>query len=262
MTSPPKFLAKLIRVGLDRLGYVLWKREFLQYGISPFLDIARVSHVFGCSVRTFFDVGANVGQTAREALDAFPDTNVFSFEPHPDTFKRLTEAIADSRLSAYQIAFSEQDGDVTLYEYASSGDGTQINSLVPDARFPTQFGYRAKERVACCATIDGFCEKQGIERIDVLKIDTEGSELFVIKGATRMLRERRITFILTEYNDLLPKPGTTGGSLLPIAEYLSSFGYRYVASYTDRVFHQKEMFVSANALFAGDSEDSSAGHAL
>jgi FkbM family methyltransferase len=251
MTSPAKVLAKLIRAGLDRLGYVLWKREFLQYGISPFLDISRLSRAFDCPVGTFFDVGANIGQTAREALDTFPDTNVFSFEPHPDTFKRLTEAVADPRLSAYQIAFNEQDGDVTLYEYASSGDGTQINSLVPDARFPIQFGYQAKERVAHCATIDGFCESQGIERIDVLKIDTEGSELFVMKGAARMLRERRIIFILTEYNDLLPKPGATGGSLLPIAEYLSSFGYMYVASYTDRVFHQDKIFVSANALFAG-----------
>jgi FkbM family methyltransferase len=255
MTSPTKVLAKLIRVGLDRLGYVLWKREFLRYGISPFLDITRLSRAFDCPVGTFFDVGANVGQTAREALDTFPDSNVFSFEPHPDTFKRLTEAIADPRLSAYQIAFTEQDGNMTLYEYASTGDGTQINSLVPDARFPTQFGYQARALVARCETIDGFCEKQGIERIDVLKIDTEGSELFVMKGAARMLRERRITFILTEYNDLLPKPGTTGGSLLPISEYLSSFGYRYIASYTDYLLHQNRIFVSANALFAGGLDD-------
>jgi len=144
MTSPAKVLAKLIRVGLDRLGYVLWKREFLQYGISPFLDISRLSRAFDCPVGTFFDVGANVGQTAREALDTFPDTNVFSFEPHPDTFKRLTEAVVDPRLSAYQIAFNEQDGDVTLYEYASSGEGTQINSLVPDARFPIQLDIKLR----------------------------------------------------------------------------------------------------------------------
>jgi FkbM family methyltransferase len=260
MTSPARVLAKLFRVGLDRFGYVLWKREFLQYGISPFLDITRLSRAFDRRVETFFDVGANVGQTARKVLDTFPDSNVFSFEPHPDTFKRLTEAIADSRLSAYQIAFTEQDGDATLYEYASSGDGTQINSLVPDARFPTQFGYQAKKLVARCETIDGFCERHGVKGIDVLKIDTEGSELFVMKGAARMLQEQRITFILTEYNDLLPRPGTTGGSLLPIAEYLSSFGYRYIASYTDYLLHQNKIFVSANALFAGGLDDSDATH--
>jgi FkbM family methyltransferase len=260
MTSPAKVLAKLIRVGLDSLGYVLWKREFLQYGISPFLDITRLSRAFDCPIGTFFDVGANVGQTARAALGTFPDCNVFSFEPHPDTFKRLTEAIADPRLSAYQIAFTERDSDMTLYEYASSGDGTQINSLVPDARFPTQFRYQAKKLVVRCETIDGFCKRRGVEGIDVLKIDTEGSELFVMKGAARMLREQRITFILTEYNDLLPKPETTGGSLLPISEYLSSFGYRYIASYTDQVLHQNKIFVSANALFAGDLDDSDATH--
>ena len=187
MTSPAKVLAKVVRAGLHRLGYVLWKREFLQYGISPFLDITRLSRAFECSIGTFFDVGANVGQTAREALDTFPDSNVFSFEPHPATFKRLTEAIRDPRLSAYQIAFTEQDGNMTLYEYASTGDGTQINSLVPDARFPTQFGYQATELVARCETIDGFCKKQGIERIDVLKVDTEGFELPVLKGAKETL---------------------------------------------------------------------------
>lgn len=247
---PLRLFSKVVRTSLDRLGYVLWKREFLLYGISPWLDITRLSRASSCSVQTFFDVGANVGQTARAALDAFPTANIFSFEPHPDTFKRLTEAIADPRLSAYQIAFGDEDGEVTLYEYGSSGTDTLINSLIPDSRFVTQFGYRAKERVARCSTIDRFCERHGIERIDVLKIDTEGFDLFVIKGAGRMLRERRIAFILTEYNDLHVKSGTTGGALLPIAEYLSSFGYRFVTSYTDYVLPQHDMFVCANALFA------------
>jgi len=245
-----RFLAKLIRTVLDRFGYVLWKREFLLYGISPFLDIVRLGRASGHLVRTVFDVGANIGQTSRLALATFPDARIFAFEPHPDTFKRLTEAITDQRLSAYQIAFGEQDGDVTLYEYASSGSDTLINSLVPDARFATQFGKRAKERVARCSTIDCFCEKYGIERIDVLKIDAEGFDLFVMKGAVRMLRDGRIAFILTEYNDLHLKEGTTGGALFPIAEYLSSFGYHYVTSYTYYVLPEHDMFLCANALFA------------
>jgi FkbM family methyltransferase len=241
----------LIRRLLGRVGYVLWKREFLIYGIDPWLDIARLSRAWGTKVEVFFDVGANIGQTACAALAAFPAAHVFSFEPHPETFQRLSMLRAQ-RFSAYSIAFSDREGEAKFYEYASAGDGTQINSLVPDARFPIQFGYSAKESAAQCSTIDRFCETSAIDRIDLLKIDTEGSELFVLRGAAGMLRAGRIGFILTEYNDLLPKSGTTGGSLLQIAEYLSPFGYTYITSYTDRVM-EKDMFVSANALFAFNS---------
>src|ERR1039457_5769716 len=107
--SPLRVFSKAVRTCLDRFGYVLWKREFLLYGISPWLDITRLSRASSCSVQTFFDVGADVEQTSRAALDAFPTVNIFSFEPHPDTFKRLMEAIVDPRLSAYQIAFGDED---------------------------------------------------------------------------------------------------------------------------------------------------------
>lgn len=245
-----RVFSSLIRGCLDRLGYVLWKREFLRYGISPFDDILRLSRGSGRSVRTFFDVGANIGQTAREALDRFPAADIFAFEPHPDTFRRLTEVLRDKRLHAYQVALGDRDGEVTLYEYGSSGPDTLINSLVPDARFAKQYGYSAKECLTVCSTVDSFCEKYGIENIDILKIDTEGFDLFVMKGAARMLMESRVGFILTEYNDLQVQPGATGGALIPIAEYLALFGYRYVTSYTDCVIHKQEMFVCANALFS------------
>jgi FkbM family methyltransferase len=238
----------VVRSVLEKSGYVLWKREFLVYGIDSWLDISRLSRAWQTKVQIFFDVGANIGQTAEVALKAFPEAHVFSFEPHSATFQRLI-ALPAQRLSGYPLAFSDHEGEAKFYEYASEGEGTQINSLVPDARFPTQFGYPAKEGVAQCSTVDRFCEENAIKRIDVLKIDTEGSELLVLKGAEQMLRAGRVTFILTEYNELLPKSGTTGGSLLPIAEYLSSFGYAYITSYTDRVM-EKDMFVSANALFA------------
>lgn len=250
-----RLLGRLTRNTLDRFGYVLWKREFLQYGISPFLDIARLNRAAARSVRTFFDVGANIGQTSREALKAFPEARVFAFEPHPDTFNRLRDALSEDRFSAYQLAFAERSGPVTLYEYGAVGDGTLMNSLLPDARFPVQFGYAAAQRTVDCSTIDQFCASNGISRIDVLKIDTECCDLFVLKGAVRMLRERRIGFIYTEFNDLQPKQGTTGGSLLQISDYLALFDFRYVATYTDFILPNDDMFVCANALFVQRSSN-------
>jgi len=245
-----RLFAYLIRSGLDRLGYVLWKQEFFRYGISPFIDIARLNRAWGRSVQTFFDVGANIGQTSLEALKAFPGTRVYAFEPHPNVFKQLRNAISNDRVSLHQLAFGEQSGKVKLYVYSDSGSGSLINSLVPNARYPVQFGHVASECIVECSTIDQFCASNHIERIDVLKIDTEGFDLFVIKGAEQMLLERRIGFIYTEFNDLRPKQGTTGGSLLPISDYLKPFGFRYIATYTDFILPDGDMHICANALFA------------
>ena len=101
-----------------------------------------------------------------------------------------------------------------------------------------------------CTTVDDFCRANGVDKIDVLKVDAEGYDLHVIKGASRMLSEGRIDFIYAEFNDLLPKPGTSGGGLVPMGEYLAPFGFRYVATYTDFILPGAEMFVSANVLFA------------
>jgi FkbM family methyltransferase len=243
-------LASIVRYGLEKLGYVLWKREYLRYGVLPFLDISRLSKTWGRPVTTIFDVGANAGQTSREARAAFPDARIHAFEPHPETFKRLQASAARDRLSIYQLAFGERDGEATFYEYAASGDGTLINSLTPDARFAILHGYSAAaRRSVACSTIDSFCAQHGIDIIDVLKVDTEGFDLQVLRGAERMLEQNRIGFVYVEFNDLESREGTTGGALVPISSYLSKYGLRYIATYTDFILPDKGPFVCANALF-------------
>ena len=243
-------LMAMVRALCGRAGYVLWKREFIRYGVEPFLDMQRLSRAWRRPIETFFDVGANVGQTATAAREAFPAARIFSFEPHPVTFQRLRAAIPASPLfSAHQLAFSNKEGTATFYEYATEGDGTHINSLVPNARFPTQRGYNANQIAVPCSRIDHFCAENSVTRIDVLKLDTEGSEMFVLEGAREMLRNGSVGLIFTEYNALVPQEGATGGSLIPIAEFLHSLGYNFLCSYTDRI-DEAQLFVSANALFA------------
>jgi FkbM family methyltransferase len=243
--------ARIVRFGLEKLGYVLWKREFLRYGVLPFLDISRLSKAWGRPVSIIFDVGANTGQTSQEMRSAFPDAQIHAFEPHPETFRRLQTSATKNQFSAYQLALGDREGDATLYEYAASGDGSLINSLTPNARFAIQHGYSAAAlRSVGCTTIDGFCAKHNIDHINVLKVDTEGYDLHVLRGAEVMLAQERVGFVYVEFNDVEPKEGATGGALAPIASFLGSFKLRHVASYTDFVLPEQGLFVCANALFA------------
>jgi hypothetical protein len=138
-----KLIARGIRAALDEMGYVLWKKDFLQYGISVYDDIARLNRAWDRSVNTFFDVGANVGQTTRQVLRRFPSARVYAFEPHPTSFRALA-AITDKRPSTHQIALGERSGRAKLYQYGESGDGSLINSLVSDCALPDAVRASAK----------------------------------------------------------------------------------------------------------------------
>ena len=243
-------LGSLLRRGLDKLGYVLWKRAYIRYGVDPFLDVQRLSAIWRGPVRTVFDVGANVGQTTVEALAAFPEAKILAFEPHPQTFGFLRARVSDERAALHNMALGDQAGDVTMYEYGGSGDASLANSLVPNARQTVLYNYKAIERVITCATLDTFCADNHIDRIDLLKIDVEGFEMSVLRGGEGLLRDGRVSFVYMEFNDLYPLPGAAGGSLLELGDYLAKFGFKLIATYTDQVRTGGELFIVANALFA------------
>lgn len=245
-------LLQPLRSILSRRGYVLWKRDFLRFGIDPWLDIARLSKDWGQSIETVFDVGANDGGALRELLPAFPSATVHSFEPLPETFERLKKATTDPRARLHNMALGETCGAAPFYVYGIEGDGSLINSLTPNSSFALRGGWKPETVEVQCSTIDAYCEEHGIARVDVLKVDTEGFDLHVLRGARRMFGEGRVWFVYVEFNDLLVREGVTGGALFPLAEYLSPFGLRYVATYTDFIKTDGAMLVVANALFAKD----------
>ena len=111
------------------------------------------------------------------------------------------------------------------------------------------FAKKANVLPVSCTTIDNFCAEKGIRTIDVLKIDTEGYELEVLKGARLMLKRGAIRYIYFEFNDLHPRNNAVGGGLVPIDELIRPLGYRFVATYNDYVVTKGEFFVVCNALY-------------
>ncbi len=107
----------LLRSFLAKRGYVLWKRDFFRFGISPFVDMARLNAAWERPLDVVFDVGANVGQFAAEAREALPAAKIFSFEPHPRSFEKLADSRADGRMFRHCLALSDVVGEVVFYEY-------------------------------------------------------------------------------------------------------------------------------------------------
>jgi len=130
-----------------------------------------------------------------------------------------------------------------MYTYESS----EINSLNPNARFTVRFSYKQSPPITVrWTTIDRFCAEQKIKKIDVLKIDTEGFELEVLKGTEAMLKRRAISFVYFEFNDIQLDENSAGGALVPIDEFLRRYQYRFIASYNDFIVTDGDLFSFAS----------------
>jgi FkbM family methyltransferase len=237
---------RVVRRALESAGYRVYHREVLPFGIEYMLDIERLGRAWDIPIRTFFDVGANVGQTSSLALSSFREAHVFAFEPDPRTFSELVQSLGKHpRLATYNFAISDARGAVPLFKYSSS----TLSSLIPDAQYPMRRGVTAEKIAVDCTTLTDFCSGNGIHLIDVLKIDTEGCDLRVLQGGEQLLSAGRVRFVYLEFNDMSPRRGSTGGALTPISDFLGQFGFRFVATYPDHMELGEEMHVGANVLF-------------
>jgi FkbM family methyltransferase len=142
----------------------------------------------GCRVETIFDVGANVGQSAIKFRSAFPSARIYCFEPVKSTFTDLLQKVGDDNLtSCFPLAMGRERARQNIYHTQHS----TTNSLIKPE---LSLGEEAVE----VDTVDDFSRDNHIDRIDLLKIDTEGFDLEVLHGAKYMLNSDKIAFVLIE----------------------------------------------------------------
>jgi hypothetical protein len=100
-----------------------------------------------------------------------------------------------------------------------------------------------------CLALDSFCRRESIRRIDVLKTDTEGADLAVLRGAQGLLASGSISFVYTEFFHFYG--GKYGTSLQQVADFLRRLGFHFIATYTEFVLIEVDgFFTCSNALFA------------
>ncbi|MFN6469764.1 MAG: FkbM family methyltransferase [Nostoc sp. SerVER01] len=144
------------------------------------------------------DVGANIGNYSNKIKTSSPSTNIYAFEPHPNTFKELEFQANQNHYVALNAACSDLAGSLQLYDYEKK---TSHASLYKDVIDKIHKGVSQSWHVNV-TTIDEFVKSSEIERIKLLKIDTEGNELKVLLGAKETLAEGLIDIIQLEFNEM------------------------------------------------------------
>ena len=195
----------------------------LPRGVDPFNDIANSFHEYQMSV--MFDVGANTGQSAQAYAVSFANAQVHSFEPIQESFRMLEKAVSSfHHVHCHHLALGKEDGFAWMISNGSSTMNRQINAEeAVDSRQSD-----STERVEM-TSLDSFCARNSITHVSYLKIDTEGADLEVLKGAGLMLARGAVDFVEVEAG--MNPANRQHVALEDLKSFLESYGFRLFGIY-------------------------------
>jgi FkbM family methyltransferase len=237
------------------------KRSFRTLGFQ----IRRIPAQYACHLHSFpdqrailaeravdviLDVGANIGQSVIRYRWLFPDAVIHSFEPVPEAFEELKRRTADDvNAHVWSLAVSDETGTVRF----NSNRMSDTSSLLPtraDHADDIHLGTQAVLDVAS-TTLDEFCSTHDIRRAAILKLDVQGGEALVLRGARQLLQRQALDLILTEVWFDAPYVGAP--HFCEIDTTLRSYGYQLYGLYWGPHQSGNQPVFTADAIYLNRS---------
>ena len=202
-----------------------------------------VIKLFGSDApKVIFDIGACEGEDSIRFARRFPKARIFAFEPLPSNQRLVRVNIARHHVNNVELvptSLSDREGHAVfhvssgnppeLYAGPACNYGNKSSSLLPPVRRAPMHGWiEFNEEISVpTVTLDSFCARQKLSKIDFIHMDVQGAEKLVLNGASSMLRQ--ITAIWLE---VASHPLYRGQALAPeILRHMRSRGF-YLAHAT------------------------------
>jgi FkbM family methyltransferase len=184
--------------------------NYFDHSLELFFEEAKTANVI-------LDIGANIGWTALSFANKNPNATIIAFEPHPITFQRAQDNFGRNKfgnITCLNIGLGESTSTLKIYELTDHNSG--MNRIVLE-ELDRPFKEVKIER------LDDVMENRNIHQIDMIKMDVEGFEGFVLKGASKTLTSGNAK-ILMETDDAFLK--NNGSSARGIIDMLRGYGYQ------------------------------------
>lgn len=188
-----------LHLRVDRKAYmgscIYWRGYHHHYELLALGRLLRPHHVFA-------DIGANQGEFTTFAAKRVPQGRVLAFEPDPEMMKSLrhnVELNGFRNVELLPFGLSDEPGEAVLY--GSADDRVEAHSGAHEglgSLFATESRQTPRHTIHL-ERFDDVFDRLNLERLDVIKIDIEGAELYALRGARRTL-ERFRPAILWEIN--------------------------------------------------------------
>lgn len=171
------------------------------------------------------DVGASVGKTTCHASYCVGRTGrVFSFEPLPsaaDELRRTIGALQLTNVTVVQSAVAAKPGNQIIFERAHKPASSLYESY--------NAGFDLVGHHECTVTtLNDFVRSNGLRRLDMIKIDVEGAEFDVLRGASLILASSYVEFpplLVIEVNAREERAAVLGYTVSEMMEWLHAYGY-------------------------------------
>jgi FkbM family methyltransferase len=193
---------------------------------------------------TFVDVGANFGFFSMIAGSKVGENGtVISIEPEPKNFALLQKNIHtngyQNRTKMLPIALSQKEGTATLFvDDQNVGNHSLAQSNIKSGTHAV---------TVCMRRLDDVCRENGIDTIDMMKIDTQGAELQVLLGATELLpKTQTILFECWPYGMI--QMGDRPEELFTL---LSTYGFSLLSIDNRTPMSAEEIFAYCNSSKGG-----------
>ncbi len=186
---------KIFNLALKGLGIGNWDEEDILSGEKFFIESLDID------APIVFDVGAYTGGYAEKINTNFSNPNIFSFEPQPFNYEQISNKFKSfDNIKLLNIAVGEEKGKIYLFDSKKGGD-SQLASCFKNV-IEVNYAQESTKYEVDLDTIDNIFEINNLNHIDILKIDTEGNELNVLKGAQKLIENNKINIIQFEFNNM------------------------------------------------------------
>jgi FkbM family methyltransferase len=196
------------------------------------------------TLRLVVDVGANIGEWTQLVTQTTRVDHCLLFEPSSVAVAKLKKRFAPCRnVTIIAAAAGESSGNIVFYEEPDAG---KTSAVVPGASVPGSLA-----TTVSVTTIDREIEERGWAKIDYLKIDAEGYDFYVLRGAVRLLEQKRVAIGQFEYGDAWALSGAT---LCHAVGWLKDLGYECFLLKEGKLFLPQiklygEYFLYSNYVF-------------
>jgi FkbM family methyltransferase len=179
-----------------------------------------------------FDIGAHHGESVVFLKKVFPNAHIYSFEPDPESFSILSGAAIDG-VSYFNLAFSDADGESNFYRNKISHTNSllKVNERSQDSigiskalnqndlEYFEKFNHKISVKTE---TVDSFLTANPLDKIDLLKIDVQGAERLVLRGASKTLSKVKVIIIEVSFYDYYEQQS----SFLDVEKIIAPCGFK------------------------------------
>lgn len=203
----------------DTPGAAWAKRNRIPLRLYQLFQRIQAAH----EVRQIFDVGANRGVFASRAAKCFPGVAIHAFEPLPGCQERLARTRQEfPQISIHPMGVGDQIGTIEMFENEYN-ESSSILPMLDRHRELWPHTKRTQPIKIPITTLDQFSREHSLAGPIFLKIDVQGFELNVLKGAVETLK--RVSAVVAEVNFEALYEGQA--SFPDILNFLSENGLRF-----------------------------------